>query len=381
MGTMPGDLDVRARLRPLTARGELYLTENGKLKCVACGHRCPIPEGREGVCKVRYVENGELRVPFGYVATTQLDPIEKKPFFHVTPGARALSFGMLGCDYHCGYCQNWEISQVLRDGAADAFARPQPVTPAELAALAKAYDATMVTSTYNEPLITSEWAVAVFREARAQGLMTSYVSNGNGTPEVLDYIRPWVDAYKVDLKGMREREYHDLGGRLSVVLDTIRGIVERGLWLEVVTLIVPGFNDSDAELRDAARFLASVDRSIPWHVTAYHDDYKMAGRGGTPVATLLRAAQIGREEGLHFVYAGNLPGRVGEWEDTRCPSCGETVVKRTGFRVVQNRLTAGGSCPKCRAAVPGRWGDPGHTSGGRQVSFPFRVPLPSLSAR
>ncbi|HEV8267313.1 MAG TPA: AmmeMemoRadiSam system radical SAM enzyme, partial [Thermoanaerobaculia bacterium] len=282
--------------------------------------------------------------------------IEKKPFFHVTPGARAFSFGMLGCDFHCGYCQNWEISQVLHDPASDAYARPLRVTPEELVAAALGSRATMITSTYNEPLITSEWAVAVFKEAKAAGLMTSYVSNGNGTPEVLDYIRPWVDAYKVDLKGMREAGYRELGGRLSVVLDTIRLLVEKGFWLEVVTLVVPNFNDSEEEIRDAARFLAGVSKDIPWHVTAFHADYRMADRGGTPVKTLLRAAEIGREEGLRFVYAGNLPGRVGEWEDTHCPGCGDAVVTRVGFHVEEQRLGKDGLCPRCGTAVPGIWG-------------------------
>jgi pyruvate formate lyase activating enzyme len=375
---MSSSPDVRSRLSPLTAPGEILdRTENGKIRCLSCGHRCVIPEGREGVCRVRYVENDVLRVPFGYVATTQLDPIEKKPFFHVTPGARALSFGMLGCDFHCGYCQNWEISQVLHDPASDAYARPERVTPAELASLAKLYGASMVTSTYNEPLITSEWGVAVFKAARAAGLMTSYVSNGNGTPEVLDYIRPWVDAYKVDLKGMKESGYRELGGRLSVVLDTIGMIKERGIWLEVVTLIVPGFNDSDAELKEAARFLASVGTEIPWHVTAFHDDYKMADRGSTPSSTVLRAAEIGREAGLHFVYAGNLPGRVGEWEDTRCASCGTTVVERSGFRVKKNRLAGDGACPKCGTKVPGVWGEREAGDAPAPV-YPRRVSLPSL---
>jgi len=348
-------LDVRSRLQPLTAAGDILVRENGKIRCLACGHRCLIPEGREGVCRVRYVRDDTLHVPFGYVATTQLDPIEKKPFFHVTPGARAFSFGMLGCDFRCAYCQNWEISQVLHDEASDAYARPLRVTPAELVDAAKKAQATMVTSTYNEPLITTEWAVAVFREARAAGLLTSYVSNGNGTEEVLDYLRPWVSAYKIDLKGMRNEGYRQLGGRLQPVLDTVRWVVDRGIWLEVVTLIVPGFNDSHAELRDAARFLASVSPDIPWHVTAFHDDYKMTDRGRTPVATIQRAAELGREEGLRYVYAGNLPGRVGEWEDTRCPSCAAPLVERVGFLVRSNRIGPDGLCPDCGERVPGIW--------------------------
>ncbi len=350
--------DLKGTLRRLTREGELACPEREKIRCVACGHRCLIGEGHEGVCRVRYVEGGSLRVPFGYVGALNVDPIEKKPFFHVTPGARAFSFGMLGCDYKCPYCQNWEISQVHRDPESDGRVGARPATAGELVEAACESGSTMVTSTYNEPLITSEWAVAVFRAARAAGLMTSYVSNGNGTPEVLDFLRPWVDAYKVDLKGMREEGYRKLGGRLSVVLDTLKGLKERGFWVEVVTLVVPGLNDSDEELRDAARFLAGLDRDIPWHVTAYHDDYRMDGRGGTPVASLLRAAGIGREEGLRVVYAGNLPGRVGEWEDTRCPACATPAVVRRGFRVVSNRVRPDGGCPSCGEVLPGLWFGP-----------------------
>lgn len=343
----------------MTVPGELQFPEKGKLRCVACGHRCLIGEGQAGVCRVRFVQDGVLRVPFGYFGALNVDPIEKKPFFHVTPGALALSFGMLGCDYKCPYCQNWEISQVHRDAASDEVAEPRPAFPEVLVGMALASGATMVTSTYNEPLITSEWAVAVFRRARAAGLMTSYVSNGNGTPEVLDYLLPWIDAYKVDLKGMRDEGYRKVGGRLDAVLETIRGLVARGLWVEVVTLVIPGWNDSDEELSDAARFLASVSPDIPWHVTAYHDDYKMNGRGGTPAASLLRASEIGRREGLRFVYAGNLPGRVGDGEDTRCPGCGTAVVERRSFRVVANRLGPGGRCPTCGKRLPGLWEPPG----------------------
>jgi pyruvate formate lyase activating enzyme len=211
-----------------------------------------------------------------------------------------------------------------------------------------------VTSTYNEPLITSEWAVAVFQEARARGLVCSYVSNGNGTPEVLDYIQPWISLYKVDLKSFRDRHYRELGGTLDRVLWTIRSLHERGIWVEVVTLLVPGFNDSAEELTDIARFLVSVSPDIPWHVTAFHKDYKMTGPENTGVRTLLRAAETGAREGLRFVYAGNIPGAVGEWEDTRCPACRAVVIERRGFRVLANRIPEG-TCPACGTRVPGFW--------------------------
>jgi pyruvate formate lyase activating enzyme len=338
-----------------TAPAELYeKLEAGRVRCFACGHRCLIPPGREGICRVRFNEAGTLRAPFGYVSGLQVDPVEKKPFFHALPGARALSFGMLGCDYHCGYCQNWITSQALRDPSAIAPA--ERVTPGDIVALATKYHARIVTSTYNEPLITSEWAVAVFREAKAAGLVCSYVSNGNGTPEVIEYLRPWVSLYKVDLKSFRDRHYRDLGGTLERVLWTIRALHEKGFWVEVVTLVVPGFNDSNEELRDIARFLASVSRDIPWHVTAFHRDYKMTGPDDTDVATLLRAAEIGRSEGLRFVYAGNLPGGVGRWENTYCPGCGALLVERFGFRILANRVT-GGACPECSEPIPGFWTD------------------------
>ncbi len=351
----PSSSSLAESLSLRTAPAAPELTEvlpDGRLRCHACGHRCPLPEGRDGVCRVRFRRDGVLHAPRGYVGALQCDPIEKKPLFHALPGSDALSFGMLGCDLHCGYCQNWFTSQSIRDPEAAGSARD--VSAEQLVSLAVENGAPTIVSTYNEPLITSEWAVEVFRAARARGLRTAYVSNGNGTPKVLDYIRPWIDFYKVDLKSMDDKHYRELGGVLQNVLETIVGIAERGIWLEVLTLIIPGFNDSDGELTRAARFIASVSRDVPWHVTAFHPDYKMTDRAATPVETLRRACEIGTAEGLRYVYAGNIPGGMGEWENTRCPSCGETVIERRGFRVLANRLRDG-ACPKCAASIPGRW--------------------------
>ncbi|HEY7413501.1 MAG TPA: AmmeMemoRadiSam system radical SAM enzyme [Vicinamibacteria bacterium] len=346
--------DVLARY---TAEGTLVeRLPQGRIRCFACGHRCLIPPGQRGVCKVRWNEDGVLRVPWGYVGGLQVDPVEKKPFFHALPGSKALSFGMLGCDFHCGYCQNWVTSQALRD--ASAVSPPIETTPAQLVSLALKHGAPIVTSTYNEPLITSEWAVAVFKEAKEAGLVCSYVSNGNGTPEVLEYIRPWVSLYKVDLKSFRDRHYRELGGTLERVLWTVRALHEMGFWVEIVTLVVPGFNDSEEELRDIARFLASVSRDIPWHVTAFHQDYRMTANHNTGVEALLRACAIGTEEGLRFVYAGNIPGAVGRWENTWCPGCGALLIERFGFRVQQQRVGADGLCPDCGRAIPGFWKRP-----------------------
>jgi pyruvate formate lyase activating enzyme len=345
---------VASHLAELTVDGELYETlDGGRVRCVACGHRCVVPPGREGICRVRFNREGRLRVPFGYVAALHLDPVEKKPFFHVLPGARALSFGMLGCDLHCGYCQNWLTSQTLRDPVARAPA--ERVTAEEIVRAAQERGARILTSTYNEPLITSEWAAAVFRLARPAGLLCSFVSNGNATEEVLEYLRPLVSLYKVDLKSFRDRPYRDLGGTLERVLWTIRALHDKGFWLEVVTLVVPGFNDSEEELRDCARFLVSVSPDIPWHVTAFHPDYRMAQRAATAPRAIVRAVEIGREAGLSFVYAGNLPGLLPGAEDTLCPGCGKTLVERRGFRVLTNEIAADGACPGCRTPIPGVW--------------------------
>lgn len=336
-----------------TVEGILYeRLEGNDVLCVACGHRCRIKEGRPGVCKIRYNENGVLKVPRGYVAGLAVDPIEKKPFFHAYPGARALSFGMLGCDLKCGYCQNWFTSQALRDEASGT--PPEAIGAEQIVALARRHGAPVVTSTYNEPLITSEWAVEVFKQAKAAGLVTSYVSNGNGTPEVLDYLAPWLDLMKVDLKSFDEKNYYHLGGRLQPVLETIRGIYERGIWLEVLTLVVPGFNSSDEELTQIAEFIASISVDVPWHVTAFHRDYKMTANDDTDARTLLRAAEIGWRAGLRYVYPGNLPGEVGEGESTRCPTCSRLLIGRVGFRVTSNALRDG-ACPDCGTSIPGRW--------------------------
>ncbi len=337
-----------------TRVGDLYETlPNGRLRCFACGHCCPLPDGAVGVCKVRFNAGGKLMVPWGYVGGVQCDPIEKKPFFHAHPGALAYSFGMLGCDLHCSYCQNWVTSQALRDPAA--VAPPQSADPEWLVRDALRLGAKAIVSTYNEPLITAEWAVAVFKHAKAAGLATGFVSNGNGTPEVIDYLKPWVDLYKVDLKSFDDLHYRKLGGRLEPILDTIRRLHALEFWVEIVTLLIPGFNDSRDELERMTSFISSVSPDIPWHVTAFHGDYKMTDPEDTSADMLLEAAAIGRANGLRYVYAGNLPGEVGDLEDTRCAACGSTLIARYGYHIRDYRLTADGRCPDCSAAVPGRW--------------------------
>jgi pyruvate formate lyase activating enzyme len=340
-------------LRRHTSPGDLCRSlPDDWLQCTACAHLCKIPPGRPGVCQVRFNDSGILRVPYGYVAALACDPIEKKPFYHALPGTDALSFGMLGCDLHCDYCQNWQTSQAIRDPHAVAPARAMSADG--IVARALQSGASVVASTYNEPLITTEWAVEIFRKAKEHGLRTAYVSNGNATPEVLTYLRPWLDLFKVDLKSFQDRSYRQLGGRLAPVLETLTALVGLGFWVEVVTLLVPGLNDSDAELRDMARFLAGLSADIPWHVTAYHRDYKRTGGTDTPTETLLRAAGIGRDAGLRYVYPGNQPGRVGEGEHTRCPNCRQLLIERVGFTVLRNQLRDG-HCAACHTQIAGVW--------------------------
>jgi len=351
MPTLAETLEVR------TAEAAPELVEpisRDRLRCYACGHECPIPDGAVGVCKVRFNRGGRLYVPWGYVGGIQCDPIEKKPFFHARPGALAFSFGMLGCDLHCSYCQNWVTSQALRD--PEAVSPPVDASPQALVREATRLGAQVVVSTYNEPLITSEWAVAIFKEARAAGLLTAYVSNGNGTPRVLEFIRPWVDLYKVDLKSFDDRHYRQLGGRIEPILSTIRALHRMGIWLEIVTLLIPGFNDSQDEIERLTAFVAEVSPDIPWHVTAFHQDYRMSDPENTTPDMLVRAAETGRRNGLRYVYAGNLPGRVGDFEHTRCHNCQAMLVERYGYFIRRYRLTPDGSCPDCATRIPGRWG-------------------------
>lgn len=341
---------------------------NGAVRCLACGHRCVVLPGRRGVCQVRFHDGDSLRAPWGYVAALQADPIEKKPFSHILPGAIALTFGMLGCDFRCDYCQNWLTSQAMRNPASNAAINLiRQVTPDEIVATARRVGAQVLVSSYNEPLITCEWAVDVFKKAKDAGLLCAFVSNGNATLEALEYLSPWLDAYKVDLKAMRQETYRQLGGSLKHVLATIEQAYAIGLWVEIVTLVVPGLNDSNDELWDTARFISGVSPDIPWHVSAFHPDYRMTDRGFTPAESLVRAAEIGHEAGLRYIYAGNLPGQVAEYEDTFCPGCGKALIRRRQYQVREYHLDAAGRCPGCGLHVPGIW--PKNPAQARRVSW------------
>ena len=345
------------KLDALTKEGVFYSAEsNNTVRCQACAHRCLIQPGKRGICQMRFNRDGKLNVPWGYVAAANVDPIEKKPFMHFLPGSDALTFGMLGCNFHCDFCQNWISSQALRDPESEVSGRYiQEVSPEGLIEYALRSDAQVVASSYNEPLITTEWAIDIFKVAKQNNLHCVYVTNGYATPEVLHALQPYLDGFKVDLKCMSDASYRNLGGSLQVVLDSIRLAYELGMWVEVVTLVIPGFNDSNDDLWETARYLASVSVDIPWHVTAFHPMYKRQNTPSTESATLQRAAEIGQEAGLHYVYAGNLPGRVGSLEDTYCPNCQTCLIERTGYLIRSNSITSKGTCPVCGQKIAGVW--------------------------
>jgi pyruvate formate lyase activating enzyme len=352
MGSLAEKLDA------LTLPASLVdVDDSGVPRCLACAHHCRIKPGGRGVCQMRFNRGGQIMAPWGYVAGLNADPIEKKPFMHFLPGSMALTYGMLGCNFHCDFCQNWVSSQALREQAAEAMASAiQPITPARLVESALRSGARVIASSYNEPLITTEWSLDVFQAAKEQGLRCVYVSNGFATPEALRALQSVLDGFKVDLKCITDRQYRELGGRLQVVLDSIALAVDLGIWVEVVTLVIPGFNDSSDDLWQMARYLVSVSAGIPWHVTAFHPMYKRLDGERTSAEILERAAEIGQEAGLNYVYAGNLPGRVGSLENTYCPSCRALLVERSGYHILENRLNAGGLCPDCATPIAGVWG-------------------------
>jgi pyruvate formate lyase activating enzyme len=325
--------------------------EGGRVICCLCAHRCVVAPGKFGTCGVRENRGGTLLThAYGDIIASHVDPIEKKPLFHFLPGTTSFSIAAAGCNFRCGFCQNWEISQAPRRGRPAG--RGRDTAPEDVVRGALAQDCRSISYTYTEPTIFFEYAFDTAKLARAAGLANVFVTNGYMTAEALEAIHPFLDAANVDLKAFKEEAYKTVcGARLEPVLDSIRLMRKLGIWVEVTTLVVPGMNDGEDELRAIARFLAGVDRGIPWHISRFHPDYEYAGARPTPVATLRRALTIGREEGLPYVYVGNVEG---EGEDTICPGCGRTLVRRRGFRIEANAIAAG-TCPSCGTKIAGKF--------------------------
>ena len=331
----------------------LYETgEAGVVTCGLCGHRCTVAPGGTGVCRVRRNVEGRLvSLNYDRLVAIHVDPIEKKPLFHFLPGSLSLSIAAAGCNFQCAFCQNWQISQAPRTGAA---IRGDAVTPKAIVAAAERNRCASISYTYTEPTIFFELAYDTATLARAKGIRNCFVSNGYMTPEAVATIAPVLDGINVDLKAFRDETYREvMKARLEPVLACLRALVAGGVWVEVTTLVVPGMNDSDEELSDIAGFIAgALGVDVPWHVSRFHGDHEMGHTPTTPIETLARAVAIGRAAGLNYVYSGNVPGDANE--STLCAGCGSMLIQRHGFSVHDCRI-ADGACPDCGAAVAGVW--------------------------
>ncbi len=323
----------------------------GRVRCHLCAHRCLIPPGGRGVCGVRENRGGKLySLVYGRIVSQALDPVEKKPLFHFLPGTGTLSIATVGCNFRCDFCQNYEISQFPREHGGRIVG--DPVEPEEVVEAAQATRARSISYTYTEPTIFFEFCQDVGKRAVEVGLKNIFVTNGYMTEEALAEAKGWLHAANVDLKSFSEDFYRRFcGASLQPVLDTIAHMWEMGIWVEVTTLVIPGRNDSEAELGWIAEFLAGISPQIPWHISRFVPAYKAWDLPPTPLETLRRAREIGLSAGLHFVYLGNVPG---EGEDTLCPSCGHLLLRRRGFSVVKNDILDG-HCPRCGAKIPGVW--------------------------
>jgi pyruvate formate lyase activating enzyme len=328
----------------------LYKTlGEGAVSCCLCAHRCEINPGKFGVCGVRENRDGKLvTFVYGEVIAAHVDPIEKKPFYHFLPGTTSFSIATVGCNFKCAFCQNWEISQASKKGGRG----PGGVTlmPEDVVREARSRNCRSISYTYTEPTIFFEYAYDTARIAKAAGLYNNFVTNGFMTPEALKTIHPYLDAANVDLKSFKDETYKRIcKGRLAPVLDSIRLMREMKIWVEVTTLVVPGLNDSEKELTDIACFIAGVDPDIPWHISRFHPDYQYTDERPTPLETLRVAHNIGKEEGLRYIYIGNVSG---ENENTFCPGCGKPLIQRQGFAVGENRIKAA-KCPFCNVPIAG----------------------------
>lgn len=325
---------------------------NGKVLCKACRQRCILENGEYGKCGVRVNLDGTLYLTvYGSVAAYNIDPIEKKPLYHFLPGTYSLSVGTVGCNFSCMFCQNWGISQYPQTHNYETFG--DSMMPEELVYLAKVNKTPSISYTYNEPVIFFEFAYDTMKLAHEEGIKNVFVTSGYETEDVIDTSLPYLSAMNIDLKSFSDKFYREVcGARLKPVLDTIGYVKKMGIWVEVTTLIIPGLNDSEEELRDIARFVKSLSKDTPWHVSRFFPAYRMTNLPPTPVEKLKRAYEVGREEGLEYVYVGNYP--ASDLESTYCPSCGYKVIERRGYlgeRVKNNLLED--RCPKCKTKIAG----------------------------
>jgi len=324
--------------------------EKKTVECFLCAHHCHIKDGRRGICQVRENRDGILySLVYGKLISQNVDPIEKKPLFHMLPGSLSYSIATVGCNFRCSHCQNYDISQYprLHSGAVVG----NPATPDQVVSAAQEYGCQSISYTYIEPTIFFEFAYECAQLAHDRGIKNVFVSNGYTSAEATRKIAPYLDGNNIDLKAFTDKFYREVcGAKLAPVLDTIRLMKELGVWVEVTTLVIPGWNDSDEELKQIAEFIKGIDIAMPWHVTRFHPTFKMTDREATPVATLERARSIGLAEGLKNVFVGNIPGEEGE--STICPRCDTTVIERRGFTIVSQNME-NGRCGNCEEPIAG----------------------------
>ena len=322
----------------------------GAVRCGLCAHRCLVQEGMFGLCAVRCNVGGSLRsLVRNRLIAEHVDPIEKKPLYHFLPGSHSYSVASAGCNFKCDFCQNWQISQAPRGGSVPGALR----MPEDVVADALRAGCESVSFTYTEPTIFFETAMDIGTIARSRGLKNVFVTNGYLTREAVGAAAAFLDGANVDLKCFSDSGYRKVcGAALRGVLDGITSLHRAGVWLELTTLVIPGFNDGEGEIRDIARWIASLSRDIPWHISRFHPDFKMNSAPPTPLATIRRAMEIGAEEGLNYIYLGNV---AGGGQDTFCRGCEKMVISRAGFSSEPVNL-AGGRCAGCGRPLPGVFG-------------------------
>lgn len=323
--------------------------EKGSVKCHLCSFRCHIRDGNRGICGVRENRGGKLyTLTWGKLIAEHVDPIEKKPLFHFQPSSRSFSIATAGCNFRCLHCQNSEISQLPRERLD---VPGEEASPEEIVSEAYETGCTSISYTYTEPTIFFEYAYDIGVLAREKGLKNVFVTNGYMTKECLDAMDGVLDAANVDIKAFTESFYKKVcGATLAPVLQSVEMMRSKGIWVEITTLVIPGMNDSEDELRALAKWIYRTDKTMPWHLSAFHPSFKMMDIERTPVATLERAREIAFEEGLRYVYTGNIPGNKGE--STYCWSCGTLLIERVGFMVKMNRIVDSG-CPSCGSRIDG----------------------------
>lgn len=324
--------------------------ENHQIQCTACSWYCKINPDKTGICGVRKNIDGELYLlVYGKASAVNIDPIEKKPLFHFLPGSEILSIGTIGCNFACDFCQNWDISQVTKGKGVSIFG--QDLSPEDAVSYCLKNNIPGVAFTYNEPAIFFEYAYDTMILAKKEGIKTVYVSNGYESKEQIKMLKGYLDGINIDLKAFTEKFYQRVcSAKLAPVLENIEGFFEAGVWTEITTLVIPDENDSDKELTDIAKFLASISKDIPWHVTRFHPDYKMQDKKETPEETLKRAYEIGKKEGLKFVYVGNVLDE--NHESTYCPKCNLPLIKRCWHDIEMVNFK-NGKCRKCGEKIPG----------------------------